>query len=113
MAQCVLHALKCLACRAPVLLAHAEVTKSMIFFNGSKIKEPHGTVSQPLAHDADPVAAAAVPAAAAAAGAPTEKAETRPRSSASHHCGDASTSGEDLVIAGLGRRLSASLGTTD
>ena len=31
-----LHALKSLPCRAPVLLAHAEVTKT-IFFNGSKI----------------------------------------------------------------------------
>ena len=70
-------------------------------------------MSQSLVHYADPVAAAAVPATAVAAGATTEKAEARPRSSASHHRGDASTSGEDLVIAGLGRRLSASLGTTD
>ncbi len=28
MAQCVVHALEGLACRAPVLLAHAEVTKT-------------------------------------------------------------------------------------
>ncbi len=58
MVQCVKHALKGLACRArasspashrkqrsahaavPVLLAHAEVTRSIIFFNGSKTKVP-------------------------------------------------------------------------
>ena len=32
MAQCVVHALKGLACRAPVLLAHAEVTKNINCF---------------------------------------------------------------------------------
>jgi hypothetical protein len=32
MAQCVVHALKGLACRAPVLLTHAEVTEYTIFF---------------------------------------------------------------------------------
>ena len=36
MARCVVHALKGLACRAPALLAHTEVTKNLIFFNGSK-----------------------------------------------------------------------------
>lgn len=60
---------------------------------------------------ADPVAAAAVPP--AATGTTAEKQETRPRSSASHHRGDMSTNGEDLAIVGLGRRLSASLGSTD
>ncbi len=36
-AQCVAHALKSLACRAPVFLAHAEVTENIIScFNGFK-----------------------------------------------------------------------------
>ncbi len=44
MAQCVVHALKSLACRAPVLLAHAQVTNNILFFNGSKTQVPHGTM---------------------------------------------------------------------
>ena len=40
-AQYVVHALKGLACRAPGLLAHAEVTKNIIFFSmGPKLKYP-------------------------------------------------------------------------
>ena len=41
MAQCVVHALKGLACRAPVLLAHAEATKNIIYFQmGPKLRHP-------------------------------------------------------------------------
>ncbi len=39
-AQCVVHALKGLACRTPVLLAHAEVKKHNIFFMDPKLKYP-------------------------------------------------------------------------
>ncbi len=40
-AQCVVHALKGLACRAPVLLAHAEVTENIKYFSmGPKLRYP-------------------------------------------------------------------------
>ncbi len=41
MAQCVVHALKGLACRAPVLLAHANVTENInILSMGPKLRYP-------------------------------------------------------------------------
>jgi hypothetical protein len=44
LAQYVVHALKGLACRARVTLAHAEVTKNIIFSSmGPKHRYPHGT----------------------------------------------------------------------
>ncbi len=39
-AQCVAHALIGLACHTPVLLAHAEVTKNIIFLMGPKLRYP-------------------------------------------------------------------------
>ncbi len=44
MAQCVVHALNGLACRAPVLLAHAEVTKNS---TGPKLRYPAVPRGQP------------------------------------------------------------------
>ena len=43
MAQCAVHALKGLADRAPVLLAHAEVSEIKYFFNESKSWVPYGS----------------------------------------------------------------------
>ena len=41
MAQCAVHALKGLACRAPVLLVHAEVTENIKYFSiGPKLRHP-------------------------------------------------------------------------
>ena len=47
MVPCVVHAFKGLACRAPVLLAHAVVTENIILFNGSKNSVPHGARNTP------------------------------------------------------------------
>ena len=51
MAQCVVYALKGPACRAPGLLAHAEVTKT-IFSMGPKLRYPTVLIRAPLLWDA-------------------------------------------------------------
>ena len=48
MAHCVVHALKGLACRAPVLLAHAEVAKNVFFSMDPRLRHP--TVSKYTRH---------------------------------------------------------------
>ncbi len=50
MAQCVVHALEGLACRAPVLLAHAEVTENIKYISmGPKLRYPE-VQTFPVAH---------------------------------------------------------------